>query len=842
MHPPRLAKFFLKVLAFRRDGAYLGDVEEIYINRAQGMGPGAADRWYWREAVRSLPNFILESFRWRIIMFKNYVRTAVRLFFRDKGYSFLNMTGLAIGLACFALLMMWVRDEIGWDRFHENSVLIHRLESNSPAQPAPLGPYLKANYPEIAEAVRIFYQYPVLVKCGDKAIDEDRFVLADPSLFDVFTIPFVAGTRASAFDDPNTVVLTEAAAKKYFGNENPLSRALTVENRLQVRVTGVVRNPPNNSDIQFNVLGNFKILGNFRKGYETHWGNHEYLTYVRLAAGVEARAVIPKIARVVMDHDPSLPKPLAMTPLSRIHLYEDGAIKYVAIFSIVAAFILAIAACNFINLTTARSGRRAKEIAVRKVAGAVRHQLIKQFLSESILLSLGALLVGLTAVALVLPSFDAVTGKDFGLTDLLEPGLILFLLGMAVAVGIFSGAYPAFLLSSFRPAGLLKAGSPKTGRSSGGARFRRILVVTQFAISTVLMISTLLIHKQLVFVRDYDLGIRKENIVVLPAKEPIFKSREAFVDRLTGRPGIVNATFVSSLPSYVNNVASGIEWEGMDAGLKPDWAFVATDDRYLDTLGLTLVDGRNFPERKTVKEVPYFIVNQKAVEEMKVKHPVGTRFSLWGWSGSVLGVVKDFHFRPLREELKPLLLFVLPPVYSQVLVKIRPESGDIPEILARIKGVWEEFAPGIPFSYRFLDTAYDQNYRAEQKMGSEFRYFSFLGIFISCLGLIGLAAYIAEQKRKEIGIRKVLGATLPDILRQISKEFLGPILLSNLIAWPVAFWAMSTWLRSFAYRTSLSIGIFLLAAVSALALGLVTVSFQAIKAALADPVDSLRFE
>jgi len=842
MHPPKLAKFLLKVLARRRDRAYFGDVEEIYNLRAESAGCDSANRWYRREALHSLPSFILESTRWSIIMFKNYLKTAVRLFNRDKGYSLLKLAGLALGLACFALLMMWVWDEVGWDRFHENAPLIYRLESNSPAQPAPLVPHLEANYPEIVEGVRFFFSGPLVVRCGDKAFNEGRFVLADPEVFDVFTIPFVAGNRASALTGPNTVVLTEAAAEKYFGKENPLGGVLTVENQFQVRVTGIVRNPPGNSDIQFDVLGEFGILGNFRKGYESHWGNHEYYSYVRLAAGAEARAVIPKIARVIMDRDPGQPTPLTMTPLGRIHLYEDGAIRYVAIFALVAVFILAIAACNFINLTTARSGQRAKEIAVRKVAGADRRQLIHQFLTESVLLSLGAFLAALTVVALVLPSFNGVTGKTFVSGDLFKPELFVFLLGTAVAVGILSGAYPALLLSSFRPAGLLKGGSPKDGRSSGGARFRKTLVVTQFAISTVLMISTLIVYKQLVFVRDFDLGLRKENIVVLPAKELIQKSREAFVSRLTSCPDVVNATFVSSPPSSVVNYASGIEWEGMDAGLKPAWAFVATDDRYLDTLGLTLVAGRNFPNNQSVKEVPYFIVNQKAVAEMKLKDPVGARFSLWAWNGTVLGVVKDFHFRPLREDLNPLLMFVLPGIYSQVLVKIRPVNGRTAEALAGIKNVWDEFVPGTPFSYEFLDTAYDRVYRAEQRMGQEFRYFAFLGIFISCLGLIGLAAYVAQRKRKEIGIRKVLGAGLPDILRQINREFLGPILLSNLVAWPAAYWAMKTWLQGFAFRTNIPLWIFFVSAASALAIGLLTVSFQSFKAAREEPVNSLKCE
>jgi putative ABC transport system permease protein len=842
MHPPRLAKLLLKVLAWRKDKAYLGDVDEVYSLRAENAGYDSANRWYRREAFRSLPSFILESTRWSIIMFKNYLKTSLRLFRRDKGYSLIKLAGLAGGMACFALLAMWVRDEVGWDRFHEFAPLVYRLKSNSPAQPAPLVPYLKANYPEIAEGVRFFNSGPLTVRRGDAVFEEDGFVLVDPSVFDVFTIPFVAGNRTSALAEPSSVVLTERAASKYFGRENPVGGQLTVENRFQVRVTGVVRNMPQNSDIQFDVLGEFRILGNFREGYENHWGNHEYFSFVRLSPGTEARTIIPKIARIVMEREPDQTVPLTLMPLGRIHLYEDGAIRYVAIFGLVAVFILGIAACNFINLTTARSGQRAREIAVRKVAGAERRQLIHQFLSESILLSLGALFAALGAAALALPSFNALAGKNFGPGDLLNPGLLAFLLGTAVAVGILSGAYPAFLLSSFSPIGLLKPGSPATGRSSRSAHFRKSLVAVQFAISTVLMISTLLIYKQLVFVRDYDLGLRKENIVVLRAKAAITKSREAFISKLTSRPGVVNATFVSSPPSSVVNYANGIEWEGMDASQKPLWAFVATDDRYLDTLGLTLVAGRNFPSNRSVQEAPYFIVNQKAAELMKLKNPVGARFSLWGWNGTVIGVVKNFHFRPLREDLNPLLIFVHPGIYHQVLVKIRPPNGHTSEILAGIRDVWGEFMSGEPFSYEFLDSAYDRNYQAERKMGREFYGFSILGIFISALGLIGLAAYIAERKRREIGIRKVLGASLSHILRQIQKEFLGPILISNLFAWPAAYWAMKTWLQSFAFRTNIPIWIFFISAGSALAIGMLTVSVQSFRAAREQPANSLKCE
>jgi len=842
MHPPRPARFLLKVLASRRDKAYLGDVQEIYFGLAERLGDGAADRWYWREALKSLPRFIAESIRWSLIMFKNYFKTAVRHIRRDKGYSFLNMAGLAIGMACFVLLMMWVQDEINWDLFHKNSRLLYRLKSNMVSQPAPLGPYLKTKYPEIANTVRFYFSEPLMMKYEEKYLDEDGFVLADPSVFEMFTITFLAGDPATAFVNPDSVVLTEDAAKKYFGNANAVDRVLIVENRFPVRVTGVVKTPPRNSDIQFDILGEFRILGHFKKGYENHWGNHEYQTYVQLAKGATAAMVVPKIANVVKDHLSIMTTPLTLMPLSRIHLYEDGAIQYVAIFSLVALFILAIAACNFINLTTARSGRRAKEIAVRKVVGAVRSQLVKQCLGESVLLSLGALLIALVVVALVFPSFNVLTGKNFSLGFLLGHGLFLYLLGTAVAIGIISGAYPAFLLSSFRPAGLFKGGRPRTGRLSGGNRFRKALVVAQFAISIGLMISTLFIHRQLSFIRDFDLGIQKENVVYLPVKEPILKSRDSFVDELTSRPGIVNVSFASSLPSYVGNSASGAGWEGKDPNFRPSWPFVSTDDRYLDTLGIKVIEGSNFPTSEETIKAPRFIVNQKALQEMKIKNPIGARFSLWGVQGTIIGVIKNFHYRPLRESVQPLLLFILPEMYSHVLVKIRPENGNVDEILTRIKDVWDRFAPGFPFSYEFLDASYDRVYATERRMNSEFKYFTFLGIFISCLGLVGLAAFVAEQKRKEISIRKVLGASLGGILRQINKEFLAPILLSNLIAWPLAFWGMKTWIRSYSYHAGLSPLIFVVAALSTLFIALVTVSLQSLKAARENPVDALRCE
>jgi len=780
-------------------------------------------------------------------MWKSDLKTALRIFRRDKGFAALNIAGLALGMACFVLLMMWVRDEVGWDRFHEHAGDLYRVQSSLISQPGALAPALKAGYPEVVNAARFFTNYiPLSVQYGDKIFDERRFGYADASLFEMFTIPFVLGDGASAFTAPDSLVLTEATARKYFGNDNPVGRTVTVDGRFEARVTGVVRNRPRNSDLQFDVLADFRFLGRFRREViDSSWSSHNYDTFVRLGEGVNAHGLTLKIAGLVMEQNDSMTTPLALHPLSRIHLYDDGAVVHVRLFSLVALFILIVAGCNFVNLTTARAGRRAKEIAVRKVAGAGKPQLIWQFLAESVTLSLVSLSVALIMVALSLPSFNALAGTDFRLSAPLAPGLALPLLGTAVGVGLIAGGYPAFLLSSFQPGRLLKGRGPAAGRGSGPARFRKALIVVQFSISVVLLVSTLFVQKQITFIRNHNLGVRRDNLVILPVKTALPKYREAFVQSLTARPGVLSATVASSFPSDKTQITgNNIDWEGKDPGAEASWQYVSTDRRYLETLGIELVAGRNFPEGTAPADrpAPYFLINETAAAEMGIADPIGRRMKAFGFQGTLIGIVKNYHFKLLREGIGPLVLCMSPWDLRYVLVRIRPGSGGPQSVLAGIRDVWNQYAPGMPFDYDFFDAAYDRNYRTEQKLGAEFKAFSGLGILISCLGLIGLMAYVVERKRKEIGIRKLLGASLPGIVSQVNKEFLVPVLLSNLIGWPTAFWAMKMWLRGFAFHADLSVGIFLAAALCTLTLALITVSFQSVKAARENPASSLKSE
>lgn len=777
-------------------------------------------------------------------MFKNYLKTAVRVIWRDKTFSCLNVSGLALGMACFALSFLWVRDEVQWDRFHPASKSIYRLQyrvRNSGRigldLPGPLGPYLAASYPEVASAVRI-YRYTVLVRHGGEDIVEKEFVFADASFLDIFKLDFLAGDPDTAFSGTDSAILTQSAAEKYFGHANPLGRVLDLKQPFPVRVTAVVKDPPANSDIQYKILVEFKNLSRLRKDFETEWGIVNYRTYIRLAPGVDAQAFGQKVENILAEKASSR-LALDMKPLRRIHLYEDGAIRYVAIVSFVALFILIIAACNFINLTTARSSKRAKEIAVRKVVGAVRGQLVRQHLFESTFLSLCSLGAALSLAALFLPLFNAHMGKTFGLGVLADPRLWLALLGMAAAVGLLSGAYPALLLSSYQPFRSLKGRGSNGGRASGWGMIRKILLVSQFSISLILMISTLIIHRQIGFIRGYDLGIRRDNVICLPS--PGLANRDAFVEELTKREGVIGVAYASTLPSKATQL-SGVDWEGRDPGRKDSWQFISVDDRYLDVMEIDLLQGEDFERYQNVEADPRFIVNRKAVEEMGLPNPIGRRFSAYGASGTLIGVVDNFHFRPLHEDLAPLVLFIAPNEFLHVLVKVRPRSAGPQEILASLKDVWNKFAQGRRFTYQFLEDVIASNYRTELKMNAEFKTFSFLGIFISCLGLVGLVAYVVERKRKEIGIRRVLGAGLTSILSQIHKEFLWPILVANLIAWPVAYWGMSSWLRSFAFHTNIPIGLFLAAAAAALGLGQAAVIWQTVKAARRCPVDSLKYE
>jgi ABC-type antimicrobial peptide transport system permease subunit len=772
-------------------------------------------------------------------MLINYIKISIRSLKRQKAYSFINIFGLAAGMSCCILILLWVQSELSYDRFHENVDSLYRVKSNLISQPAPLAPALKERYPEIINAVR-FYNQEVTVRFQEKCFSESSFYFTDPSVFEMFTFPFIQGDPKTALDDPYSVVLTQEAAGKYFDKENPLGKILQIQNQTDLHVTGVIENIPDNSLLQFDFLGSLKIYKN-RLG--DHWCNHAYETYIQLAENVKPEHILPKISDIVMKNCSILHYPIDLFPMGRIHLYEDGAITYVYIFSAIALFVLLIACINFMNLTTARSRKRIKEIGIKKVVGATRSSLIKQFFLESILYSLAACILAVMIIVFVLPYFNSFLEKNLSFGLFSNPLLLVGLICITLITGLVSGMYPALLLSSFRPVRLLRSLSGSRAVSSRGSLFRKVLVVAQFAISIILIIGTLTVYSQMKYIRDMNQGYAKDHLIYMSLRADILTKAESFRNDLLKYPNIKGVTFAASLPSFVTNQASGFRWEGMDANTKPSWQFVSTDHEYIPTLGLKIKEGRNFSSEIISDATDSVIVNEKAASVMGFDSPVGKRFDLWGNDMKIVGVIENFHFRPVQYEIAPLMIWIGSNDFKNyILMNIGTQTSDLQNTLAYIEDVWDMYAPGFPFEFHFLDEAFDQNYRDEQKFGVITRYFALFAILISCLGLFGLAAYTAEQRTKEVGIRKTLGAGVPSIIFHFVKEYWMLIGLANVLAWPTAYFVMTQWLRSFAYRVDIGIFVFVLSGVLALVIALLTVTYQAIRAATINPVDSLRYE
>jgi putative ABC transport system permease protein len=838
--PPRLAVWLLaRIIRDEERLSILDDFLEIYHELSSEKGDLRARQWYWFQIFKSLPMFVLKNFVWSYIMLKNSLKISFRAMKKHKGYSFINIFGLAAGMSCCILILLWVQKELSYDRFHENVDSIYRVRSNGISQPAPLAPALKEDYPEIINSVR-FSNPNVTVRHQDKCFSENNFRFADPSVFEVFTFPFIQGDPKSALADPYSVVITEKTARKYFDTEDPIGKVLKIQNKTDLHVTCVIHNIPTNSLLQFDLLGSFEM---YTSPVGNHWCNHAYETYIQLAERVRAEHILPEISDTVMKHCKIVHTPIDLQPMGRIHLYEEGAITYVYIFSAIALFVLVIACINFMNLMTARSRNRIKEIGIKKVVGAERSSLIKQFFLESILFALVSLGLALILIAIILPYFNSFLETDLSFNVLHNPFLLLGLIGITLITGILSGLYPALFLSSFRPVRLLKGHAASTAVSSKGSLFRKVLVVAQFAISITLITGTLIIYSQMNYIRDMNLGFDKDQLIYMSIKGDIQQKRDSFRNELLKNPNIAGVTLASSLPSYVGNTASGFSWEGMDVNLKPYWQFVSTDFDYIPTLGLNIIEGRNFSEKFPTDASEAVIINEKAAAIMGFEKPMGKRFTLWGNQMKIIGVVKNFHFRPVHQQIEPLMIWIGSDAFKfYILLRLHPHSSGLQNILAHIEEVWHMYAPGFPFEFHFLDEALDQNYRDEQKFGEITKYFTLFAILISCLGLFGLAAYMAEQRTKEVGIRKTLGATVPNIVFHFLREYWALIALANIIAWPIACFLMSKWLQNFAYRVHIGILIFVISGTLALVTALLTVSYQAIKAATANPVNSLRYE
>lgn len=786
-------------------------------------------------------------------MFKNYLKVALRNIKRHKGYSFINIAGLAIGMACCLLILIWVLDELSYDKFHENAPDLYRVEENQyysgrvyhvTVTPYPLAPALIEEIPEIIDATRVVWVGGQLLRYGEKTFFENNVRAVDPSFFRMFTFPFVKGDSDTALDDPFSVVISEELAEKYFGDEEPIGKVFSANNKFDFKVTGVMKNVPHNSYLQFDMVFPYEFLKRIKAVSES-MGSNSILTFVQLQKGTPAQVVNDKIRGFIKKHVPDSVTELELALYSRIHLHQHfgygsdmGQIKYVYIFSVIALFVLLIACINFMNLSTARSANRAKEVGMRKVVGARKGHIIRQFYGESVIYAFIALVFAIAIVVLLHKPFNNLSGKELSLATLGDWQILAGFIGITLFTGFVAGSYPALFLSAFQPVRVMK-GSVKSGTAS--ALFRRVLVVIQFALSIFLIIGTAVVYNQLNYMKNKEIGYDKEHLVYIRMRGDTEKSYSALKNALIKDPRILGVTGATHRPSNIGSNSSGARWDGKDPDQVVLIGMSGVDFDFIETIRIEMAEGRSFSEEYATDKTEAFIVNEEVAKLMGKESVVGENFSFAGKKGKIVGVMKNFHYYSVRNKIEPLAIYIVPPErQSYTFIRIPPEN--ISATLDYVEKTWQSVIPNYPFDYRFLVEDFEYYYRAEERMGGLLKYFAILAVFIACLGLFGLASFTAEQRTKEIGIRKVLGASARQITLLLCKEFFVLVLLANIISWPVAYFIMKNWLQDFAYRTGLGVATFVLAMALALVIALVTVSFQAVKAAVASPVNALKYE
>jgi len=815
-------------------------------------------------------------------MLKNYIKIAIRNLRKNPGYSFINIFGLALGMGICILILLYVQYELSYDKYHENSdriVRVSRAWFNQDGEISlhlghaapPFGPRLEEDFQgSIQEMVR-FLEVSPLLRYDENAFVEDRFFFADPEVFSMFSWELIKGDPANALKYPDGLVVTESMAEKYFGDEDPIGKAIEFQlgsNTLPLQVTGVIEDVPGNSHFQFDFLASMEPVVQFYGGQEAfmqNYGSNNFATYLLLPEGYNYQELQEQIPAFIDRHlstndnhiggegEPvraSDGTMLFLQPLTDIHLHSNldseieanSRIEYVYIYGAIAFFILIIACINFMNLSTARSVKRAVEVGLRKVIGANRGALIRQFIGESVVTALLSLISAVLLVELMLPFVNGFIGSNLELNLFKNNIQLLGLIGIVLFVGLVAGSYPAFFLSGFQPASVLK-GSFKAGKIH--ERFRSVLVITQFAISIALISCMIIVYSQLDFMRTKDLGFDKENVAVLPVSEQITSNYEIIRERLLSHPGILNVSLASRVPSgrLLDSQGTRAEVDGELQDINFRIADIHISHDFLETFDISLEAGRNFDINFASDSTEAFILNETAVETIGWQSPleaIDKQFLYGGRRGRVIGVVNDFNFESLHQSIAPIVFLIPDERINNVAIKIRNNS--LQEVLDFLEEQWAALRPGYPFTYFFVQDNFDKQYNSEERLGTLFGFFSLLAVIIAALGLFGLASYTVQQKIKEIGIRKVLGATVSQIVWLLSTRFTLLVILSIVIATPIAWYAMNQWLADFAYRIEIGPGIFAIAGGAALVIALLTVSWQSVKVAVSNPVDSLRAE
>ena len=873
LNPPRAASWIIEKFSrqyYQRSA--LGDLDEMYLCLCEESSIAYANRWYWRQALKSIPFLINNLMYWSKVMFKSYLKITFRNIRKQRGNSFINIAGLALGIACCILIMQYVFFELSYDKFHNNTDNIYRIavkgkfagiDFHIASASALMGPAFVEEFPEVLNSGRFKVMGRQMLYYKSKSFYEEDYLFADNSIFDIFSIEFISGDPESALITPYSLVLTEETAFKYFGAEDPIGKVIKRNDTFDCFVTGIVKKLPANSHFTFDALESVETLKKYDENQEYGDSFRSRLTtahhtYLLLSEDTNIKELEDKmskfcntkygIALTYVNGEMNL----YLQQLKDIHLHSNltnelginSSAEYVYIFTVIAIFILIIACINFMNLSTARSSIRAREVGMRKVLGALRGHLVKQFFSESFIFSILSFVLALFIVYFAMPFFNNLAGREISVNYLEQPWLLIILFSLVIFVGIVSGSYPSVVLSSFLPVNVLKGTITK---GTKGSIFRNTLVIFQFTISIILIIGTIVIYNQINFLKNKELGFDKEQLLVLTLNDKKIQDRaETLKNEMLSLPGVLSASLSSQVPGKNLNM-NGMLPEGSETRQLFIMETINVDADFFKTFGLELILGREFTGEMETGNNRSTIINETAVKKLGLDDPIGKiiNFPLSGniqeWLRyTVIGVVKDFHTNTAAKKIEPLYLSNVKDFVFCLTMRLN--SNNISNTVGQIRKKWKSFDPNRPFEYRFVDEEFNKNYDAQEDLSNVIRTFAALAIFIGCLGLFGLASFTVERRTKEVGIRKALGASSSGILIMLSRDFLKWIVISNLIAWPAAYLMMNRWLEDFAYRINIGIFTLILSGILAFTVAVGTVSYQALKAAKSNPVDALRYE
>lgn len=848
-NPPKILELFMKLLIDDKEINHrLGDLQEVYEYKSQKSGVMTAIMWYVVQVFRYLPHSIIHNITRNFIMLNNYVKIAFRNLVRHKGFSFINISGLVLGITSCILILLWVQDEMSFDKFNKNYDNIYRIVQNGnfpvAVTPGPIGEFAAQEIPEIVDFARFRYiGGKSYIANGDRKYFEDKIGFADGSLFNLFSFKLLNGNKDNLFKDINSVLLSKSSVNKYFGDEDPIGKIIDLNGEGNLVVGGVYEDIPENSHLQFDFLLQYDYAKEVL-GYNLEWDNNIVYTYLLVQDQANINELEAKIVDVHSKYSWNNMSLMSLQSFGDIHLRSNFNIDIsgtskntetnVYIFSGIALLTLLIACLNFINLSTARANVRSKEIGMRIVSGAKRLDIKKQFLGESFIFATISVLLSIILTIIAMPYFNEISGKVFSADLLLSSNFLVLLFGILIFTVITSGIYPAFYMSSLNPIIIIKGGT-KNKKSS----FRKVMVVTQFSISIIIIIGSILISDQLDFIRNKNLGLNKDNVIYLNLSENLRNNFDTFKNEILTINNVSSVTRSSDIPTYTIHSAGG-DWEGKSEDINGMMHHYSVDPDYFKTFNIEIVEGRalSWDMGDSEEESFAYVVNETTIKEKEIKNPLGKSFAVWGAQGTIVGVMKDFNFKSLHKKVEPLAFRILPSFDRYLIIKI--DGSNTRETIEFIKEKYSTFEPTYPFDIKFLDEDFEVLYNNDKRFGEIFYTFSILAIIISCLGLIGLVSFFTEQRTKELGIRKVLGASPKSLLALLTNEFLILVGVANLLAWPISYYLMSGWLNNFSYHITIGVSTFLISGVLSIFIALITVSYKTITAVIANPSDILR--